>query len=93
MSAHEDLLRGKAVTLKHSLDLHHVARALQDIPEDARDQLNEIGSAPKGTLLWRRIADELENAGLDASATLSESRCRTSYRIIRSSHILTIFHR
>jgi Tyrosine phosphatase family len=70
MSAHEDLLRGKAVTLKHSLDLHHVARALEDIPEDAREQLNEISSVPQATPLWRRIADELENAGLDAFGNL-----------------------
>ena len=70
MSAHEDLLQGKTVTLKHSLDLHHVAGALEDIPEDAREQLNEISSAPHGTRLWRRIADELENAGLDAFGNL-----------------------
>jgi len=78
VGAHEDLLRGKVVTYKHHVDLHHVdlhhiAHALEDLPEDARDQLDEIASTPENTPLRKRIVDEMENAALDAFGNLERA--------------------
>jgi len=41
MSAQEDLIQGKTVTYKVELDLHGIAHALEDLPEDARVQAAE----------------------------------------------------
>lgn len=73
MSAQDDLIRGKTVTYKVELDLHAIAHALEDLPEDARVQAAEIADVPQATSLRQRIVDELENAALDSFGNLGRA--------------------
>jgi hypothetical protein len=54
-------------------DSAHFARALEDLPEEARQQAAEIASTQPGISLWRRIREELETFGLDSYGTLEQS--------------------
>jgi hypothetical protein len=73
MGAYDDLIQGKIVTYKHHLDLHDIAHALEDLPEDARDQASEIASAPRNITLRQRIVDELDNAAHDSYGNLERA--------------------
>ena len=63
-------IRAAAAVGGHFLDVHHVAHALEDLPADARRQAAMIAQVPAGSSLRRKIAEELENAGLDSYGNL-----------------------
>jgi hypothetical protein len=72
MDIHEDLILGKITISRYGLDLdlHLVAHALEDLPEDARHQAAEISNVPEKVSFRQRMVDELENACLDSYGNL-----------------------
>ena len=73
VSAQDDLIQGKTVTYTVQLDLHDIANALEDLPEDARIQAAVIADVPQRTSLRQRIVDEVENAVLDSYGNLERA--------------------
>jgi hypothetical protein len=54
-------------------DTPHFAHALEDLPDEVRQQASEIAQTEPGIGLRRRILDELETIGLDAYGTLEQA--------------------
>ena len=52
----------------------HFARALEDLPEQARLQAAEIAGTQPGASLRRRIREDLEDLGLDSYGALEQAR-------------------
>jgi len=55
-------------------DSAHFAQALEDLPEEARQQAVEIARTEPGVSLLRRIREEVETFGLDSYGALEQSR-------------------
>jgi Tyrosine phosphatase family len=53
-------------------DTQHVTHALEDLPEEVRQQAVEIAATQPGSSLRRRIKDELETVALDSYGTLEQ---------------------
>jgi len=51
----------------------HFAHALEDLPEEVRDQAAEIAGTEPGLSFRRRVEDEIETAGLDTFGTLEQA--------------------
>jgi protein-tyrosine phosphatase len=54
-------------------DTQHFSRALEDLPEDAREQAAEIAGTRPGISLRQRIREELETIALDSYGTLEQA--------------------
>jgi protein-tyrosine phosphatase len=54
-------------------DTRHFARALEDLPEDARHRAAEIAGSQPGTGLGQRIRDELETVAFDSYGNLERA--------------------
>jgi protein-tyrosine phosphatase len=52
---------------------HHFAHALEDLPEDARQQAAELAGAQPGISFQRRVGDEIETAALDSFGNLERA--------------------
>jgi hypothetical protein len=62
----------------------HVARALEDLPEEVCQEAAEIAGTGPGLSFRRRVEDDLETAGLDFYGTLEQSpllRCLARYPV------------
>ncbi len=55
------------------IDLRLFAHALEDLPDEVRDQAAEIAGTQPGLSLRRRVADDCESAALDAFGTLEQA--------------------
>ena len=56
-------------------DLEHVARALEDLPEDAREQARVIMDVPEGTAFAMRVVDVITDAAADLYGILEQVKC------------------
>jgi hypothetical protein len=54
-------------------DTRHLAHALEDLPQDARQQAAEIAGTQPGISLRRRVREELETFTLDSYGTLERA--------------------
>jgi hypothetical protein len=62
----------------------HVARALEDLPEEVCQEAAEIAGTGPGLSFRRRVEDDLATAGLDTYGTLEQSpllRCLSRYPV------------
>jgi Tyrosine phosphatase family len=62
----------------------HVARALEDLPEEVCEEAAEIAGTGPGLSFRRRVEDDLETAGLDTYGTLEQTpllRCLARYPV------------
>lgn len=55
------------------IDMRHFAHALEDLPDEVRDQAAEIAGTQPGLSLLRRVEDDCESAALDAFGTLEQA--------------------
>src|SRR5579875_2079597 len=65
-----EALHAMIAAIEERLGWHSFAHAIEDLPEDARDQIGDITSEPAGLPWWARIAADIENAGLDLYGNL-----------------------
>lgn len=54
------------------MDVRHFAYALEDLPDEVRDQAAEIAGTQPGLSLRRRVMDECESAAFDAFGPLEQ---------------------
>jgi protein tyrosine phosphatase (PTP) superfamily phosphohydrolase (DUF442 family) len=54
-------------------DIRHFAHALEDLPEEVRDQAAGIAATEPGISFRRRVLDEIETVGLDLYGTLEQA--------------------
>jgi protein-tyrosine phosphatase len=62
----------------------HVARSLEDLPEEVCQEAAEIAGTGPGLSFRRRVEDDLETAGLDTYGTLEQTpllRCLSRYPV------------
>jgi len=67
----------------------HVARALEDLPEEVCQEAAEIAGTGPGLSFRRRVEEDLETAGLDTYGTLEQSpllRCLARYPVTRYTY-------
>jgi hypothetical protein len=55
------------------IDTTLFAHALEDLPDEVRDQAVEIAGTQPGLSLWRRVVDDCETFALDTFGTLEEA--------------------
>jgi Tyrosine phosphatase family len=55
------------------IDTRQFAHALEDLPDEVRDQAAEIAGTQPGLSLRRRVVDDCETAALDAFGTLEQA--------------------
>jgi hypothetical protein len=55
------------------IDIRQFAHALEDLPDEVRDQAAEIAGTQPGLSLRRRVEDDCESAALDAFGTLEQA--------------------
>ena len=55
------------------IDTRQFVRALEDLPDEVRDQAAEIAGTQPGLSLRRRVEDDCESAALDAFGTLEQA--------------------
>lgn len=55
------------------VEMRHFAHALEDLPEEVRQQAAEIAATEPGISLRRRILDQVETVGLDLYGTLEQA--------------------
>ncbi|HXT89354.1 MAG TPA: hypothetical protein VN714_08850, partial [Trebonia sp.] len=55
------------------IDMRHFAHALEDLPEEVRQQAAEIAATQPGISLRQRVLDEMETVGLDLYGTLEQA--------------------
>ena len=55
------------------IDTRHFVHALEDLPDEVRDQAAQIAGTQPGLSLRRRVVDDCETAALDAFGTLEQA--------------------
>jgi len=55
------------------MDMRHFAHALEDLPDEVRDQAAAIAGTQPGLSLRRRVEDDCESAALDVFGTLEQA--------------------